>query len=190
MSKTKPRQKSHFFKTYLKEKKQIGAWVPSSKFLVRKMCQYIPFDDSKVIVELGPGTGVFTKEILKQAKPDARIFLFELNPDFFELLQKQFNDPRLTIINASAEQLKNELNRYGIEKVDAILSSLPLAIIPENVSDSILKNVYQILKPNGVFTQYQYTLNAKKSIENLFGKIKIAFSAINIPPAFIYVAIK
>ena len=83
--------KRHFFKTYLKERKQIGSLMPSSRFLVKKMCRKIDFSTATNIIELGPGTGVFTKEILNMARKDAKIFVFELNEDFFELLsQKKF----------------------------------------------------------------------------------------------------
>lgn len=189
MTKSKPK-KPNFFKTYLKEKKQVGALAPSSRFLVKKMCSKIDFNESKHIIELGPGTGVFTKEILKRARPDAKIFVFELNSEFYKLLKQKFKDPRIVLINDSAEKLQEKIKENGVEKVDAILSSLPLTIIPPPVKSNILDAVYSVLKKGGIFTQYQYSLSAKSIIEERFGKLKMSFSSINLPPAFIYCGIK
>ena len=178
--------KRHFFKTYLKERKQIGSWMPSSRFLVKKMCKKIDFKSATNIIELGPGTGVFTKEILKLARKDAKIFVFELNEDFYKLLQTKFKDPRIVLVNSSAEQMEHVLKEHGVDKVEAILSSLPLAVIPDDIKDNILDSAYLVLKDGGKYIQYQYTLNAKKLLEKRFGKLKMSFASINVPPAFIY----
>lgn len=178
--------KRHFFKTYLKERKQIGSLMPSSRFLVKKMCKKIDFKTATNIIELGPGTGVFTKEILNLARKDAKIFVFELNEDFFELLQTKFQDPRVILLHRSAEHMEDVLTEHGVDKVDAILSSLPLAVIPDNIKNNILDSAHLVLKDGGKYIQYQYTLNAKKLLEKRFGKLKMSFASINIPPAFIY----
>lgn len=178
--------KSNFFKTYLKERKQVGAFAPSSRFLVKKMCNKIDFKNATNIIELGPGTGVFTKEILKRANSDTKIFVFELNEDFYKLLKTKFNDPRLILVNDSAENIDKIINQHGIQEVDAVISSLPLTVIPLPIKNKILDAVYNALKAGGIFTQYQYTLSAKNLIEERFGKLKMSFASINFPPAFIY----
>ena len=57
-------EKKSFIAHFLKERKMVGAMAPSSKFLAKKMLARIAFDQAKVIVELGPGTGVFTQRII------------------------------------------------------------------------------------------------------------------------------
>ena len=82
------------------------------------------------------------------------------------------------------------LKEYQIDEVDAILSSLPLAIIPDEIKHKIIDASYKALKPDGVFVQYQYSLNAKKLIETRFGKLKIHLVPMNLPPAFVYCGYK
>ncbi len=183
-------EKTKFLKMFFKETKQVGSITPSSRFLVKKMCSQINFNTAEVIVELGSGTGVFTQEILKRAKPDCKIFIFELNEDFFAILKQKFNDKRIILVNESAEHMEDVLHKHNVKQVDAIISSLPLTIIPEPAKTNILKKSHEILKIDGVYVQYQYTLSAKKLIESVFGKLNLNFSLINIPPAFIYVGIK
>ncbi len=182
--------KGNFLKTYFKERKQVGALAPSSRFLVKKMCDKIDFETAKNIVELGPGTGVFTTELLKRASKDCRIFVIELNEEFYNFLSKKFSDPRIVLLKESADNLDAILASHGAEKADAILSSLPLAVIPDQIRKRIIIKSYDALREGGIYVQYQYSLNAKKLIEKKFGKLKMGFVAINIPPAFVYLGIK
>ena len=189
MEEIKPKKRK-FLTTFFKERKQVGAVAPSSRFLVKKMCNKVDFEKSNIIIELGPGTGVFTKEILARAKPSAKIFVFELNEDFFHLLTSQFVDKRIILVNESAENMETVLRAHDIQHADVIISSLPLTVIPEPIKTNIIKSAHSVLKPKGLYIQYQYSLSAKKLLESYFGKLNLKFSLINIPPAFIYVGTK
>lgn len=179
-----------FLKTFFEERKQVGAVAPSSRFLVKKMCDKIDFKNATNIIELGPGTGVFTTELLKRANKDCKIFVFELNDEFHSLLKIKIQDPRIILLNKSAEDIDTVMKEYGVKEVDAILSSLPLTVIPDKIKKRIIIKSYDVLKPGGKYVQYQYSLNAKKLIKMKFSNLKMAFSTINIPPAFIYVGTK
>jgi phosphatidylethanolamine/phosphatidyl-N-methylethanolamine N-methyltransferase len=180
----------HFLRTFFKERKQVGAVAPSSRFLIKKMCDKIDFAHARHIIELGPGTGVFTRELLKRAHPDCKIYLFELNDSFYNLLKEKITDPRVVIYNRSADELDIIRKDFGIQQVDAVLSSLPLAVIPDMIKKKILIKTYDLLKHGGVYVQYQYSLASKKLIKMCFPKMKMSFTTINIPPAFIYTGTK
>jgi len=184
------KHKGQFLKTFFKERKQVVALAPSSKFLVKKMCDKIDFNNARYIVELGPGTGVFTEELLKRAHPDCRIFVIELNEKFYEFLKNKFDDERIILLCESADNLDEILARYHVKEVDAVLSSLPLAVIPDQIRKRIVIKSHDVLRDGGVFVQYQYSLNAKKLLELKFGKLNLGFVAVNIPPAFVYHGIK
>lgn len=190
MAKTSDSKKNrrHFLKTFFKERKQVGAVAPSSRFLIKKMCDKIEWEDAKVIVEFGPGTGVFTAEILERAPQDATIFIFELNEAFYDMLSNKFNDQRIVLLHRSADELGEVLAEHGINEVDAIISSLPLAVIPKEICRKIIANASVFLRKGGKYVQYQYSLNSKKMIEEAFDELKLSFVTINIPPAFIYTA--
>lgn len=154
------------------------------------MCDRIDFSTAKVIVELGPGTGVFTHELLKRASKDTRIFVFELNETFYKLLTEKIDDPRVVLYNKSADEIDIIFKEHGVQNVDAVLSSLPLAVIPDHTKKRILLKVYESLRCGGIYVQYQYSLASKKLIKMCFPKMKISFTSINLPPAFIYVGTK
>lgn len=176
----------NFFKQYLSEKKVVGAVAPSSRFLCKKMLAKIDFSKDLVIVEYGPGTGVFTEEIIKRMTPNSALYVFELNEVFYDSLVTRIKDPRVKIFHESAEKSEYFLNKDNYHHADFVLSSLPLAVIPKPVKAQILKVSEKILADQGMYVQFQYSLNAKKMLKGHFRKMNIAFTPINVPPAFVY----
>ena len=175
-----------FFREAIKNIRTSGTVVPSSKFLVKKMLAGIDFKTARVIVEFGPGSGTITNEILNRMHPEARLICFEINEVFFEHLSNT-KHPQLTLLKRSATSIKKMMQEYGLDQVDYVVSSLPLAIMPPEVSLEILENTYSVLKNKGEFIQYQYSLQNKKDVKKIFGQhVSIQFVTLNIPPAFVY----
>ena len=176
----------NFFRESLKNLKTLGTVTPSSRFLSKRMLREIDFSKADVIVELGPGNGVITKHIMERLSGKARLICFEINDNFYNQLKDQ-NHPQLVVLNISAEKIVEELKRLNINKVNYIISSLPLAIIPERVSDKILEKSFEVLEENGIFIQYQYSLSYFKKLKTVFkASISLDFEPLNLPPAFIY----
>lgn len=175
-----------FIKEFFKEKKTVGAIAPSSKILVKYMLGKLDIENADIIVEYGPGTGPFTDELLKRMKPGSKLLVFETQESFCDILKSRFNDPRLVIINDSAEKIGDYLHEHGYKEADFIISSLPFTVIPNPVKTNILNNTVKFLNRKGIFAQYQYSLNAHKMLKQRFKSVKVKFSPFNLPPAFIY----
>jgi phosphatidylethanolamine/phosphatidyl-N-methylethanolamine N-methyltransferase len=178
--------KKTFIKQFWKERKMVGAVRPSSRFLTEKMLENISFSDSKVIVELGPGTGVFTRKIIERMSDKTTLLVFELNEMFYEQLKKEFQDKRVILINDSAEKLAHYLKENHLENADAIISSLPLSNFSNELKIKVVRAIYKNLKQQGKYIQYQYSTQGKKLLSTFFKKIEISFTPLNIPPAFVY----
>jgi phospholipid N-methyltransferase len=178
--------KKKFLSEVFKSGGTIGALSPSSSFLAEKMLKPIHFDTAKCIVEFGPGTGVFTHRLLEKMSPDSKLLIFEINPAFHEELMT-IEDPRLVVINDSAEKIDHYLTLHQQEKADYIVSSLPFAMIPDQVVDSILKHSFDVLSAKGKFIQFQYSLNALSKLKSIYAKVKINFTFLNLPPAFVFI---
>jgi phospholipid N-methyltransferase len=182
--------KKAFLKQFWKEKKMVGAMSPSSRFLAEKMLKNVDFKNVKLIVELGPGNGVFTKKILEKLPQDAKLLVFELNEDFFNFLQKEIQDERVILINDSAEKIAEYVKKEGFLFADYVISSLPLANFPKKVIDNIVDESYNIIKNQGKYIQFQYSLLSKKTLEERFQRLHVSFTPLNFPPAFVYTCIK
>lgn len=168
----------------------VGSLAPSSRFLAAKMLDHVPIKDAKVIVELGPGTGVFTNKILEKMGADTQLIVIELNDDFFNALDKKLNHPNLHLKHDSADQIGHFINELGFEKADVIISSLPLANFPSDLRNKLLITARKFLADQGKFVQFQYSLQSRKALKKVFNSVKLNFTALNLPPAFVYTCSK
>lgn len=175
-----------FLIEYFKSPRTVGAVAPSSKRLADKMVKIIDFKNANCIVEYGPGTGVFTDKLVEEKKKDTILMLLEYNKEFCKQLEERYNGyDNIILINDSAENVDKYLKEYNISKVDYVISGLPFASLPKNVSNKILRKTKSILKKDGIFTTFQYTLLKKEFIAGYFKKIELERVVFNIPPAYV-----
>lgn len=172
-----------FLRRFFIAPSRVGSLVPSSRFLSERMLQQVNWNEARVIVELGPGTGVFTKEILEYKHPDSLYFVVERDPQFRDMLLDRF--PEL-VIYEEAVLLDTYLQKMGVSTVDVIISGLPFAVFTEEQRASILDQVEKVLTPGGLFITFQYSLQLRAELEARFEQMDIDFTPLNIPPAFIY----
>ena len=74
--------------------------------------------------------------------------------------------------------------------MDHIVSSLPLALIDDDIVSDILSSVGSNLREGGRFLQYQYSLKNYSDFKPIFKDVKLKFTLRNMPPAFVYECIK
>lgn len=184
------KQSTKFLSEMFKKNSNVGSITPSSPFLAKKMLNHIDFSKDCVIVEYGPGTGVFTKKIIEKMTPNSRLYSFELNTEFIQILENQFTDDRVRLICDSAAKVKEYLAQDGIEHVDYVVSSLPLSLIPDEIRNDIVFQSYDVLKHGGKMTQFQYSQQCKSIFKKHFKKLDTTFTFLNVPPAFVYVCEK
>ena len=173
-----------FFRNFLASPWKIGSVAPSGRHLVRDLLSGVDFPNAKVVVEYGPGTGVFTEEILRRLAPDARFVCIEIIDDFHQELARRFSDPRMTLIHGSAADVERHLQELGLGQADAIVSGLPFTSLPEDIRHAILRASVRAMKPEARMVLYQYTLFMTGHIEQYFRKRQRRWTPLNVPPAF------
>ncbi len=158
--------------------------VPSSSFACKAMLQGIDFSSIKTVVELGPGTGVFTEEILKRCRPDTKVLLVEIEETYVSLLVKKF-DNRIIIENAGAHLFAELLAKHGIEKVDLIISGLPVSL-PENIKTKFFVALRTHTEAGAIFRFLTLNPPLMRSAYQGLPIRKISFVFSNIPPLWVY----
>ncbi|MCL2528509.1 MAG: methyltransferase [Defluviitaleaceae bacterium] len=175
-----------FIKQYITKPRTVGAIWPSSKYLAAGMVKDIDFNNARCIVEYGPGTGVFTEKILEARHSDTLVILLEYNIEFCKLLQEKYkHEKNLVIARDSAENIEKYLLQHSIQEVDYIISGLPFASLPQEVSGRILQQTQQYLKTNGRFITFQYTKLKVGLIGEYFSRIDMKRVLRNVPPAYV-----
>lgn len=138
------------------------------------MVKGIDFEHADCIVEYGPGTGVFTHELIRRRSACTTLLLIEYNRHFYEKVKEQVRDEKnVYVIHGSAEHVQKYLIQYGIPKVDYVLSGLPFASLTSEVSDYILQNTRSVLANEGKFITFQYTNLKKELIRTFFRILKL-----------------
>lgn len=159
-----------------------GSILPSSCFLGKKMALLANPTPNKITIELGPGTGAITTQLLNAGIEPQNLYCVEFDPKMCQIIKRKF--PKINVINASAENL-NELFLENADNICAIVSSLPLLSLPKDVSKKILEVSQNILPQGARFVQFTYNLNRTPE-EVGFTKMRPVQCAkvyINLPPA-------
>lgn len=178
-----------FFVEGVKNLKTVGTITRSSKYVCQHMIKDVDFDTAKCIVELGAGDGVITKHILDAMGPDTKLLAFEVFEAFCVQL-RALDDPRLIVIEDSAEFLPKYLKEHNIESADYIISAIPFVSLPDDLGYRIVEAAKNSLKKGGFYIQLHYSLLAKKLYSKVFGNVDVDFVVRNVPPAFILKSIK
>jgi phospholipid N-methyltransferase len=182
-----------YIKTFLRDK-NVASITPTSSVGVKRVCSRIDFKNSDLIIEYGPGTGVFTNYLLANMRPDARLLLIELNRNFSSILRKTIQDPRVLIENDSAENVLEALRKCQESRADYILSGIPFFWLRNGLREKILTNTFNALKTGGKFLVYQTCFQTdqhlKIHLDRLFPLVTCRFELMNVPPMRIYEAIK
>ncbi|MBT3407940.1 SAM-dependent methyltransferase [Candidatus Woesearchaeota archaeon] len=188
---------NQFLKQFFKHIKCTGAIAPSSKHLSKFIVDLANLSNKKCIIELGSGTGVFTKEIVKQKNSKSTFFCLEINKEFVSITKK--NCPGIIVYNSSADKINKYLLKHNEKYCDCIISGLPWAAFDNSLQINLLNSIYDSLSKNGVFLTFAYIqgsylpsgmkfkqllLKKFKSVE----KSKIIWK--NLPPAFVYICKK
>ncbi len=184
---------SSFFWRFLRKPTQIGALCPSSSTLCRSITDSIGLEDAASVVELGPGTGVITREIIRRIRPRTTFVAVELDASLCLSLRRRF--PGLHLYNDSASHLGEILEAEHLTHADVIVSGLPWAVFPEPLQREILTGVLAALRPGGCFTTFAYLQGLmlpagrrfRRQLHDLFDTTDtLPIIWRNLPPSLIY----
>lgn len=182
-----------FIKQLFANPGKTGAIVPSSRQLARKMLELSAPEPDSVIVEYGPGTGVFTRAIVDALTPGQTFFCVEINEDFAEIVRR--DHPGLGVHVGCASAIKTYCAKEGVERVDRVISGLPWAVFPEKLQRKILDGMMEVMPKGGVFVTFAYLQGLilpsgrkfKRNLKRYFTTVErsgVVWE--NIPPAIVY----
>jgi phospholipid N-methyltransferase len=157
------------------------------------MLEWIAWDEVRVVIEYGPGTGVFTEHVLSRIHPGTVFVTIEIHPEFAARLTRRFPDVR--VYQDSVLNVKDICDREGLREVDAIVSGLPWALFTEAEQQRYLEAMLTVLKPGGQFVTFAYLqgllLHAGRRFQHTLQQTFAEATSSptvwrNLPPAFVY----
>ena len=176
-------ERARFLRSFLAGPGRVGAVLPTSRTTVRATLDMAPLDQADCVVELGAGTGPYTREIVKRLAPGATFLAFELDPALASALAAEVTDPRLRVIADSAANLEAHLDG---RRPDVIVSALPFTSLPGAVRREILAVARRVLADDGVMLVLQYSPFMLRPLREAFASVRVKVSPLNVPPAVLY----
>lgn len=179
-----------FFGAFIREPFAVGALCPSSPVLARAVVNSCDFKPDDTVVELGPGTGAFTRLLLERLSKHGRLLAFETSATNVKILRRTL--PRCRVIHDSAEHLARYLPG---KRVDCVISGLAWGNMLPRVQDRILRAIWQSLSSQGQFVAFAYahafclptSLRFRRRLFQNFGRVETTpIVWRNLPPAYIY----
>ena len=186
-----------FFREFLLNWKATGAIAPSSRYLARRIVDAANIAGATRILELGTGLGAFTALVHTTMPADASYLGIEMNPKFVETLHGRF--PTMRFETAAAQEFDYAGFLGAGNTFDAIVSGLPWTAFPRSLQESILDQVLPHLRAGGVLATFAYSgfhlLPGGRSFRELLQSRSSRLETTrtvwrNLPPAFVYAAVK
>lgn len=175
-----------FFQAWLKSPLRVAAIAPSSRALASLITSEISPKTGPVI-ELGPGTGAFTRALIARGVRQQDLALIEFGSEFVAALQRQF--PDADTIWMDAARLRT-VNLFGGRPAGAVVSGLPLLSMPKRKVIAILSSAFRHMRPDGAFYQFTYGPRCPipaKILHHLELEAEwMGQTLANIPPAAVY----
>ena len=160
------------------------------------------------ILEVGPGTGAVTAQIVRDMRPRDRLVLVERNEQFVGHLREQLNSiaafeqlrDRISLVHSSVEDLPEN------EPYDLIISGLPLNNFSVDLVERLLAKMRKLLAPGGTLSFFEYVAvrrakslvssradrerlrGIERTLGELLGKSEIRRDLVlaNVPPAWVH----
>ncbi|MER8828585.1 phospholipid methyltransferase [Mesorhizobium sp. M0938] len=175
-----------FFQEWLKNPLRVAAIAPSGRALSRLITSEISHETGPVI-ELGPGTGAFTRALIARGVRQEDLALVEVGKEFAAALQLSFPEVRTIVMDAT--RLRT-IELFDGRLAGAVVSGLPLLSIPSRKVMAILTGAFGKMRPDGAL--YQFTYGPRCPVPLLMldhlGLVaeRIGGTLANLPPAAVY----
>ena len=177
-----------FWRAWIRAPRRVGAVAPSGRALTRLMVAAVDHRHGPVI-ELGPGTGVFTRALVASGLPPERLALVEVDPILARALRREY--PAARVVRMDAARLGDTSPLFGTELAGAVVSGLPLRSLPAKTVARLIEGVFERqLDPRGAFFQFTYGPGCPLPgalLERLgLEATRIGSALFNLPPATVY----
>ena len=175
-----------FLREGLRRPRRLGAVAPSGKALAELITSEIAAHNGPVI-ELGAGTGAFTRALLARGVPERELILIEAHPYFARMLQLRF--PAAKVLEIEAARLQH-VDPSEVHTAGSVVSGLPLLSMRRREVMRVLRGAFRRLRLGGAFYQFTYGPRCPVPpviLERLGLRARrIGWVANNLPPAAVY----
>lgn len=149
-----------FLSIAFRNMKTVGTICPSSPMLSRELAaSAADIASPKRVLEVGPGTGPVTKELLRTLREGDVLDIVELSSEFCDDLERKLlagwrdrgMPGRVTLHNAAIQDVELEAASY-----DCVVCGLPFNNFESELVESIMRRMLELLRPGGQLAYFGY----------------------------------
>ncbi|MBI5654916.1 methyltransferase domain-containing protein [Candidatus Uhrbacteria bacterium] len=167
-----------WLKKLVKNPAVIGSVAPSGPSLAKLMTRDIPTHAR--VLELGPGEGAITQQILKKLSSPSQLELIEFDRDLGQICRTKF--PGVAVHHGDVEDfLRDNDKRY-----DFIVSGIPFAAMDKAKRQRVFNLIRDHLADDGSYVMFQYSVTTLGELKKIFRDVDTGFTPLNVPPAFVF----
>jgi len=145
-------------------KKSLGQNFINDDNIIKKMVNSVDIDKNTLVIEIGPGAGVLSKEIIPRS---GNSILYEIDTRLEEILYdklREYNNYKIIFNDFLKEDVKKEIIKYKYEKL-YVVANLPYYIttpIIEKLINDILPDKIIIMIQKEVADRFCAKINSKE----------------------------
>lgn len=139
-----------FFRQFLRSPSKVGSVCPRSRLLSCTLVEMSLENPAPygLIVDLGAGSGVISRQLLQHGVPPERILAVDISEHFHKVFSKHCPDVELHV--GDARYLEKIISKHFPSlPLQAVISSLPLRCMPPGAIAEIMLEIRNILRKKG-----------------------------------------
>ncbi|MGD8416776.1 MAG: methyltransferase domain-containing protein [Pseudomonadales bacterium] len=188
-----------FFSRFLRRPGNVAAICPSSRYLRRKMFLDLDLHEGDVVLELGPGTGSFTREIetLIKAGLPVRYLGIERDEAMLRFLTRRF--PGLEFAGGDILDIRTICREHELPPASVVICGVPLMLMNGPTLRQVLTDIRECMTEDGTFRAFSYVhcyptrraSTLRVSVRDAFQR-EFGISSVlrNMPPAIVLTGAK
>jgi len=149
-------EQAEIYEDWYLKRRRLYDWVEKKTII-----NTLGLKDSDVVLDAGCGTGRITRLIAKNVK---KVYAIDFSPKSIDILNRKLYEEKIYNVETYVCSILDPLPI--LEKVDKIVSIQVIQHIHRNEINKALMNLYEQLKPGGVFVATVYNWNFYSKIKN------------------------
>jgi len=175
-----------FFRRWLANPRQLGTLAPiSAKLSMLAAKEALShYEAGTPVVEIGAGTGRLTRALLRQGIRPQDLTVVELDGEMCAFLRASL--PHIHVIEGDANHLADLVPPEICQKVEVVVSAIPLMYLDENVRKSLIGAAFSTLRPGGKIVHVTYNPGSPLRFWSHIRQDRVAATWFNLPPGFVW----
>ncbi len=183
-----------FLRRFLRNPRLVASVAPSSRRLAIEVLRGVDLAAGDLVLEYGPGTGPFTREIARRIRSgeSLRYLGIERDPGLCNYLADRF--PELEFVCDDVLRVEEIVAERALGPAKAVVSAVPLILMDAPEIRQILTATRALLSHDGTFRTISYLHSyPRRGARTLRGEMQATFAAYsverpvwwNLPPALV-----